>query len=155
MRIDGKLIEKYVITSEDYPKVINRIKIMAGLDISEKRLPQDGRINLSTDTEDFDIRVSSLPTLHGEKLVLRILSKNNLTVQLENLGFTGEELETYKRAVQKPNGIMLISGPTGSGKTTTLYATLKLLNRKDTNILTIEDPIEYTLEGVNQVQQRE
>ena len=155
LRIDGKLIEKYVISSEDYPKVINRIKIMAGLDISEKRLPQDGRINLSTDTEDFDIRVSSLPTLHGEKLVLRILSKNNLTVQLENLGFTGEELETYKRAVQKPNGIMLISGPTGSGKTTTLYATLKLLNRKDTNILTIEDPIEYTLEGVNQVQLRE
>ena len=155
LRIDGKLIEKYVISSEDYPKVINRIKIMAGLDISEKRLPQDGRINLSTDTEDFDIRVSSLPTLHGEKLVLIFLSINNLPVQLVNLGFTGEELETYKRAVQKPNGIMLISGPTGSGKTTTLYATLKLLNRKDTNILTIEDPIEYTLEGVNQVQLRE
>jgi type IV pilus assembly protein PilB len=154
-RIDGKLIEKYVIPSEDYPKIINRIKIMAGLDISEKRLPQDGRINLSTETEDFDIRVSSLPTLHGEKLVLRILAKNGLTVQLENLGFTDTELEVYKRSVQKPNGIVLISGPTGSGKTTTLYATLKLLNKKDTNILTIEDPIEYTLEGVNQVQLRE
>ena len=154
-RIDGKLIEKYVIPSEDYPKVINRIKIMAGLDISEKRLPQDGRINLSTEVEDFDIRVSSLPTLHGEKLVLRILAKNSLTVQLENLGFTENELEVYQRSVQKPNGIVLISGPTGSGKTTTLYATLKLLNKKDTNILTIEDPIEYTLEGVNQVQLRE
>ena len=154
-RIDGKLIEKYVIPSEDYPKVVNRIKIMAGLDISEKRLPQDGRINLSTETEDFDIRVSSLPTLHGEKLVLRILAKNSLTVQLENLGFTEDELEVYKRSVQKPNGIVLISGPTGSGKTTTLYATLKLLNKKDTNILTIEDPIEYTLEGVNQVQLKE
>ena len=154
-RIDGRLIEKYMISSDDYPKIVNRIKIMAGLDISEKRLPQDGRINLSTETEDFDIRVSSLPTLHGEKLVLRILAKNNLTVQLENLGFTQEELEVYKNSVRKPNGIVLISGPTGSGKTTTLYATLKLLNKKNTNILTIEDPIEYTLEGVNQVQLRE
>lgn len=154
-RIDGKLIEKYVISLEEYPKIVNRIKIMAGLDISEKRLPQDGRINLTTEAEDFDIRVSSLPTLHGEKLVLRILSKNSLTVQLAHLGFTEAELQTYTDAVKKPNGIILISGPTGSGKTTTLYATLKLLNQKDTNILTIEDPIEYTLEGVNQVQLRE
>lgn len=152
LRIDGKLMERYVISLEEYPKIINRIKIMASLDISEKRLPQDGRINLTTSQEDFDIRVSSLPTLHGEKLVLRILSKNNLQVSLDNLGFTEEELKTYTTAVQKPNGIVLISGPTGSGKTTTLYATLKLLNTNDTNILTIEDPIEYTLEGVNQVQ---
>ena len=152
LRIDGKLMEKYLISLEEYPKIINRIKIMAGLDISEKRLPQDGRINLTSAQEDFDIRVSSLPTLHGEKLVLRILSKNNVDVSLEKLGFTEKELNTYKTAVQKPNGIVLISGPTGSGKTTTLYATLKLLNDSDTNILTIEDPIEYTLEGVNQVQ---
>lgn len=152
VRIDGKLMERYVISLEEYPKIINRIKIMASLDISEKRLPQDGRINLTTEVEDFDIRVSSLPTLHGEKLVLRILSKNNLHVSLDNLGFTEQELKTYTTAVQKPNGIVLISGPTGSGKTTTLYATLKLLNNKDRNILTIEDPIEYTLEGVNQVQ---
>jgi len=152
LRIDGKLMERYVIALDEYPKIINRIKIMASLDISEKRLPQDGRINLTTEQEDFDIRVSSLPTLHGEKLVLRILSKNNLHVSLDNLGFTKEELDIYTTAVQKPNGIVLISGPTGSGKTTTLYATLKLLNTNDTNILTIEDPIEYTLEGVNQVQ---
>ena len=152
LRIDGKLMERYVISLEEYPKIINRIKIMASLDISEKRLPQDGRINLTTETEDFDIRVSSLPTLHGEKLVLRILSKNNVHVSLDNLGFTEQELNTYITAVQKPNGIVLISGPTGSGKTTTLYATLKLLNKENTNILTIEDPIEYTLEGVNQVQ---
>lgn len=155
LRIDGKLMERYVISLEEYPKIINRIKIMASLDISEKRLPQDGRINLTTAQEDFDIRVSSLPTLHGEKLVLRILSKNNLHVSLDNLGFTKEELNTYTTAVQKPNGIVLISGPTGSGKTTTLYATLKLLNTNDANILTIEDPIEYTLEGVNQVQLRQ
>lgn len=154
-RIDGKLLEKYLISIDEYPKIVNRIKIMAGLDISEKRLPQDGRINLKTAQEDFDIRVSSLPTLHGEKLVLRILSKNSLDVQLENLGFTKEELKIYTSSVQKPNGIILISGPTGSGKTTTLYATLKLLNNNDTNILTIEDPIEYTLEGVNQVQLRQ
>jgi len=154
-RIDGKLLEKYVISIEEYPKIVNRIKIMASLDISEKRLPQDGRINLSTELEDFDIRVSSLPTLHGEKLVLRILTKNNLVVNLDSLGFSSQELEVYKNSVKKPNGIVLISGPTGSGKTTTLYATLKLLNTVDTNILTIEDPIEYTLEGVNQVQLKE
>lgn len=154
-RIDGKLIEKYLISLSEYPKIINRLKIMSGMDISEKRLPQDGRINISTSYEDFDIRVSSLPTLHGEKLVLRILSKNNVAIQLEKLGFSEEEIKTYKNAVKKPNGIILISGPTGSGKTTTLYATLKELNKEDTNILTIEDPIEYTLEGVNQVQLKE
>tara|TARA_R110002033_G_scaffold169674_4_gene210778 strand:+ start:1046 stop:2461 length:1416 start_codon:yes stop_codon:yes gene_type:complete len=154
-RIDGKLIEKYVVLLSEYPKIVNRIKIMASLDISEKRLPQDGRINLATEQDDFDIRVSSLPTLHGEKIVLRILTKNGLVVNLDDLGFTHQELGIYKQSVKKPNGIVLISGPTGSGKTTTLYATLKLLNTKDTNILTIEDPIEYTLEGVNQVQLKE
>ncbi|WP_418637462.1 GspE/PulE family protein [Winogradskyella sp.] len=154
-RIDGKLIEKYVVLLNEYPKIINRIKIMAGLDISEKRLPQDGRINLTTQQENFDIRVSSLPTLHGEKMVLRILTKNGSVVRLDDLGFSNEELKIYKLSVKKPNGIVLISGPTGSGKTTTLYATLKLLNSNDTNILTIEDPIEYTLEGVNQVQLKE
>jgi type IV pilus assembly protein PilB len=154
-RIDGKLIEKYIIPAHEYPKIVNRLKIMGGMDISEKRLPQDGRINISTELEDFDIRVSSLPTLHGEKMVLRILSKNNVAIQLTKLGFTTDELKTYRRSIKKPNGIILISGPTGSGKTTTLYATLKELNKEDTNILTIEDPIEYTLEGVNQVQLKE
>ena len=154
-RIDGKLIEKYVIAFEEYPKIINRLKIMGGMDISEKRLPQDGRINIHTDQEDFDIRVSSLPTLNGEKVVLRILSKNNLSIQLTSLGFTNFELDVYNKAIKKPDGIILISGPTGSGKTTTLYATLKQLNKEDTNILTIEDPVEYTLEGVNQVQLKE
>jgi len=154
-RIDGKLIEKYIISLSEYPKIVNRIKIMASLDISEKRLPQDGRIRLTTEAEDVDIRVSSLPTLHGEKLVLRILSKNGVVANLDELGFTEMELETYKSSVKKPNGMVLISGPTGSGKTTTLYATLKVLNTNDTNILTIEDPIEYTLEGVNQVQLKE
>ena len=154
-RIDGKLLERYVIPTEEYPKIINQLKVKSGLDIAEKRLPQDGRININTPTESYDIRVSSLPTLHGEKLVLRLLSKDAANIQLDNLGFTYEELIRYKNSVKNQNGIVLISGPTGSGKTTTLYATLKLLNTNATNILTIEDPIEYTLDGINQVQLKE
>ena len=154
-RIDGKLLERYVIPKTEYPKIINQLKVKAGLDIAEKRLPQDGRIKINTATEEFDIRVSSLPTLHGEKLVLRLLSKDVTNIQLETLGFTQEELKCYISSVKNQNGIVLISGPTGSGKTTTLYATLKLLNSDTTNIVTIEDPIEYTLEGVNQVQLKE
>ncbi len=154
-RIDGKLIERFLIAEHEYPKIINQLKIKAGLDIAEKRLPQDGRINIKTTTEEFDIRVSSLPTLHGEKIVLRLLSKDATDIQLASLGFTEEELKRYKESIKSQNGIILISGPTGSGKTTTLYATLKLLNTNDTNILTIEDPIEYTLEGINQVQLKE
>lgn len=154
-RLDGKLKEQFIIPLQEYPIIVNKLKIKAGLDISEKRLPQDGRITIKTNTDEFDIRVSSLPTLHGEKIVLRILSKDANHIQLKELGFTEEELKTYGETVKKPNGIILISGPTGSGKTTTLYATLKLLNDDQTNILTIEDPIEYTLEGVNQVQLKE
>lgn len=154
-RLDGKLKEYFVISLQEYPVIINKLKIKAGLDISEKRLPQDGRITVKNGADEFDIRVSSLPTLHGEKIVLRILSKDADHIQLEDLGFTNHELKTYKETIKKPNGIVLISGPTGSGKTTTLYATLKLLNDSKTNILTIEDPIEYTLEGVNQVQLKE
>ncbi len=154
-RLDGKLKEQFIITLQEYPIIVNKLKIKAGLDISEKRLPQDGRITIKTNTEEFDIRVSSLPTLHGEKMVLRILSKSASHINLSDLGFTQVELKTYKETVRKPNGIILISGPTGSGKTTTLYATLKLLNDDMTNILTIEDPIEYTLEGINQVQLKE
>ena len=154
-RIDGKLLEKFIISTTEYPVIINRIKIMAGMDISEKRLPQDGRINIATDSTDFDIRVSTLPTLHGEKIVLRLLSKDTTSIQLENLGFSKKEIQTYRECIKKPHGIILISGPTGSGKTTTLYATLKELNNVNTNILTIEDPIEYTLEGINQVQLKE
>lgn len=154
-RLDGKLKEYYIISLTEYPVIVNKLKIKAGLDISEKRLPQDGRITIKNGLDEFDIRVSSLPTLHGEKIVLRILSKDADHIQLEDLGFTEKELFNYKETIKKPNGIVLISGPTGSGKTTTLYATLKLLNDDKTNILTIEDPIEYTLEGVNQVQLKE
>lgn len=154
-RLDGKLKEQYSISKTEYPKIINQIKIQAGLDISQKRLAQDGRISIKSDQEDFDIRVSSLPTLYGEKIVMRILKRETQNVDLKNLGFTERELKIFLEAVRMPNGIILISGPTGSGKTTTLYGTLKILNNESSNILTIEDPIEYTLEGINQVQLKE
>lgn len=154
-RLDGKLKEQFLISTEEYPIIVNKIKIRSQLDISEKRLPQDGRITISTEYEDFDIRVSVLPTLHGEKIVLRILSKDTSHIDLESVGFTESELKIFLENIKKPNGIVLISGPTGSGKTTTLYATLKKLNEHTTNILTVEDPIEYTLEGINQVQLKE
>ena len=155
MRIDGKLIERFVIQKDVYPSLINKIKIKANLDIAEKRLPQDGRIFYSDEWSNFDIRVSILPALHGEKIVLRLLSKDSTQIDIEKLGFTEEQLKTYRNSIVKPHGIILISGPTGSGKTTTLYATPKILNREESNILTIEDPIEYTLEGINQVQLKE
>lgn len=155
LRLDGKLKEQYTITNKEYPQLINQIKIQSGLDISQKRLAQDGRITYKNGNEEFDIRVSTMPTLYGEKIVLRLLSRDTQDVQLNDLGFTKKELELYREATKKPQGIILISGPTGSGKTTTLYGTLKELNKEVSNILTIEDPIEYTLEGINQVQLRE
>lgn len=154
-RLDGKLKEQYTIPLIEYPQLINQIKIQAGLDISQKRLAQDGRITVKAASDDFDIRVSTMPTLYGEKVVLRILKRDAQAVDLQQLGFNTRELKLYLEGVKMPNGIVLISGPTGSGKTTTLYGTLKLLNKEETNILTIEDPIEYTLDGINQVQLKE
>jgi type IV pilus assembly protein PilB len=151
-RVDGQLVERHKIHKTEYPTLINKIKIEAKCDIAEKRLPQDGRIRFTVNNSKIDIRVSILPTLHGEKVVLRLLGNDATHIDILKLGFTNEELERYQLAIQKTHGIILISGPTGSGKTTTLYATLKLLNKSKSNILTIEDPIEYTLDGVNQVQ---
>ena len=155
IRIDGMMVERYLLNREEYPALINKIKIQANLDIAEKRLPQDGRIQFKASEEQFDIRVSVLPTLHGEKVVLRLLNNNAANIDLNHVGFSDFDLENYLQGVRRPNGILLISGPTGSGKTTTLYATLKYLNKETRNILTIEDPIEYTLEGINQVQLKE
>ncbi|MDI5887622.1 GspE/PulE family protein [Flavobacterium yafengii] len=150
-RIDGQLIERYKVERENYLELVNKIKIKAKLNITEKRLPQDGRIT----NESFDIRVSILPTLFGEKIVMRLLGQDASNIDLSTLGLQKEELKHYLEAVKKPNGIILISGPTGSGKTTTLYATLQLLNDSRRNIVTVEDPIEYTLKGINQVQLKE
>jgi len=155
IRIDGMLIERYILNRSEYPTLINKIKIKANLDIAEKRLPQDGRIFFKSGDTKFDIRVSVLPTLHGEKIVLRLLSNDATNINIEQLGFSETDLKNYLEGIRKPNGIVLISGPTGSGKTTTLYATLNILNQEKTNILTVEDPIEYTLEGINQVQLKE
>lgn len=151
IRIDGHLVEKYKLEREEYPELVNKVKIKSNLDITEKRLPQDGRLSFP----EFDIRVSILPTLHGEKIVLRILARDASQVDLNKLGFENQEKIDYLEGVKQPNGIVLISGPTGSGKTTTLYATLKILNEEKRNIMTVEDPIEYTLKGINQVQLKE
>jgi len=155
LRIDGQMVERYQLVNADYPALVNKIKIMAKLDIAEKRLPQDGRIFFKQGGQQFDIRVSVLPTLHGEKVVMRLLSNDASHIDISQLGFEEKDLQHYLEGVKRPNGILLISGPTGSGKTTTLYATLKLLNKTTRNILTIEDPVEYTLEGINQVQLKE
>jgi type IV pilus assembly protein PilB len=150
-RIDGQLIEFYKLEHEKYLELVNKVKIKSKLNITEKRLPQDGRIT----TSDFDIRVSILPTLFGEKIVMRILGQDASNIDLNTLGLHKEQLLKYLEAIKKPHGIILISGPTGSGKTTTLYATLRLLNDNKRNIVTVEDPIEYTLKGINQVQLKE
>jgi type IV pilus assembly protein PilB len=151
MRIDGHLIEKNNIEKEDYAELINQIKIKSKLNITEKRLPQDGRIEY----DGFDIRVSILPTHYGENVVMRILGKDASNLNIKSLGLEDQDLSVYLENIKKPNGIILISGPTGSGKTTTLYATLKHVNVTEKKIVTVEDPIEYTLKGINQVQLRE
>lgn len=155
IRIDGELVERYHLEKATYPSLVNKIKIRANLDIAEKRLPQDGRIFFQNNHQKFDLRVSILPTLYGEKVVMRLLSSDIGNIALEELGFEQQQLEDYLEGIKRPNGIVLISGPTGSGKTTTLYATMHLLNETSRNITTIEDPIEYTLEGINQVQLKE
>ncbi len=154
-RVDGVLIDRHKLNKAEYPTLVNKIKIAASCDIAEKRMPQDGRIRFKFNNSNLDMRVSILPTLYGEKIVLRLLGSDASHIDIVKLGFTDKENERYQLAVKKPNGIILISGPTGSGKTTTLYATLKVLNKPTNNILTIEDPIEYTLDGVNQVQLKE
>lgn len=155
IRIDGLLVERYRYDKADHPGLVNRVKVTAGLDISEKRLPQDGRMVLDRDGLRSDIRVSILPTLHGEKVVLRLLGQDAGELRIEKLGLDERQLADYVQGVQRPHGMVLISGPTGSGKTTTLYATLKRLNEVRRNVVTVEDPVEYTLEGINQVQLRE
>ena len=152
LRIDGKLIEKARLEEGQTRAIINQLKIAARLDIAEKRLPQDGRTTIKTSSGEVDARVSILPCHYGEKAVVRLLTKNQDLLDLNNIGLSTREYDSYIRSTSRHSGLVLISGPTGSGKTTTLYATLNNLNTKHINILTAEDPIEYTLEGINQVQ---
>lgn len=155
LRIDGGLVEKHKLNKEEYNGLISVIKLKSGLDIAERRKPQDGRYSHETEEESFDLRVAIIPTLRGEKVVMRILSNDKGNLKLDDLGFSEKELKDYRNNVYKHNGIVLISGPTGSGKTTTLYATLQELNKEAVNIMTVEDPVEYTLDGINQVQVKE
>lgn len=154
-RIDGQLNEAMRIIKNTQGPVITRIKIMANMNIAERRIPQDGRIEFSDGSKNIDIRVSSLPTVFGEKLVLRLLDKNNFMLTKEQLGLGIEDMAVFDKLLRRPNGIILLTGPTGSGKTTTLYAMLRELNKPNINIITVEDPVEYSLEGINQVQVNE
>ena len=151
-RIDGILVEHMRTSAKAYKAIISRIKIMANLNISEKRLPQDGRIYLVVDNKPVDFRVSTMPTSKDEKVVMRVLDKSSFMVSKEKLGFSEESIEIYDNLLSKPYGLILVVGPTGSGKTTTLYSMLNQLNDVEKNILTIEDPVEYELEGINQSQ---
>ena len=151
-RIDGALYEKATYSIRLLPAIVARIKIIGGMDISEKRKPQDGRITQVVDRKEFDIRVSILPTVYGEKVVMRLTSKNALTREKSQLGFKPKELKRFDHILQNPHGILLVTGPTGSGKSTTLYTALSELNREDVNIITVEDPVEANIDGINQVQ---
>ena len=158
-RIDGVLYNVMALPMKLRDPLISRVKIMAKLDIAEKRLPQDGRIKIKMKVEnrsrDLDFRVSVLPTLWGEKIVMRLLDKTKLMLDMTKLGFEQHSLERFKNAISKPYGIVLVTGPTGSGKTNTLYSAIASLNKPDTNIMTAEDPVEFNLPGINQVQIRE
>jgi type IV pilus assembly protein PilB len=151
-RIDGTLVEVKSPPKKMQSAIISRIKILSDLDIAERRLPQDGRCRIRVGRRHIDIRVSSLPTAYGEKVVMRLLDKANLFANIEELGLEPKEQEKFINAIERPHGMMLVTGPTGSGKTTTLYSALNYINSPDKNIITVEDPVEYELEGINQVQ---
>ncbi len=150
MRIDGNLQSMPAPSKKYYPAIVSRIKIMSDLDISERRLPQDGKCRIKVSGQKIDIRVSIIPTIWGEKIVLRILAKSLFGLKIEKVGFTPTELEFFKEAITAPYGMILVTGPTSSGKTTTLYSALGHINTEDINIMTAEDPVEYETQGINQ-----
>ncbi|MFA6217402.1 MAG: ATPase, T2SS/T4P/T4SS family [Candidatus Omnitrophota bacterium] len=151
-RIDGILRHQPSLPRDLAGAIISRFKIMSNLDIAEKRLPQDGRIMMKIGSKNIDFRVSTCPTVHGENVVLRILDKTGLVLGLESLGFPSREMSLFKEILSSPYGIVLVTGPTGSGKTTTLYSSMQMLNKEDVNIMTVEDPVEYQFQGMRQVQ---
>ncbi|NCU31945.1 MAG: type II/IV secretion system protein, partial [Candidatus Moranbacteria bacterium] len=151
-RIDGILQEKLILPRSVAEALVSRIKILSRLKIDEKRLPQDGRFGFSSDKGDVDLRISTLPTVHGEKVVIRLLRKQEHIATMEELGMTGKTLADFLEVIKIPQGIVLVTGPTGSGKTTTLYSALNIVNKTAVNILTVEDPVEYEMAGISQVQ---
>jgi type IV pilus assembly protein PilB len=155
VRIDGLLYEFMSLKMETHPPVVSRLKIMANLDIAERRIPQDGRIQVNVDGRTIDLRFSSMPSVHGEKVVLRILDKNKALLDINKLGFDTEMLNQFKSVLKKPYGLILVCGPTGCGKTTTLYSAITTLNSSEKNIITIEDPVEYQLDNITQSQVKE
>lgn len=152
MRIDGQLVEKMEIKSAAHSNLIARIKIMSGMDIAEKRVPQDGRIETKVDGRSVDLRVSALPTVYGEKVVIRVLGGIGTVLSIGQLGMSETNMEFFKKIIKSPNGIILVCGPTGSGKSTTLYSVLSEVNDTSINTITVEDPVEYKLDGITQVQ---
>lgn len=154
-RMDGDMYEFMTPPMKLKDAITSRLKIIANLNIAEKRLPQDGRIKIKVLKKDVDLRVSCLPCYHGEKIVMRILDKTNLQLDLTKLGFEKKALEDFQEAIEQPYGMVLVTGPTGSGKTTTLYSAIDQLNRIETNLLTAEDPVEFTIKGINQVQMKD
>ncbi len=154
-RIDGSLRDLMKPPPGMHAAIVSRVKILGKMDIAEKRLPQEGRVRIVAEGREIDLRVSSIPTLLGEKLVIRILDKQNLRVRMEDLGFRTEALEAFQRTLRMPHGMVLVTGPTGSGKTTTLYSALDLLRSPELNIVTVEDPVEYQLDLINQIQVHE
>jgi general secretion pathway protein E len=151
-RIDGVLHDVESPPKRLQAAIVSRVKIMAKMNIAERRLPQDGRIMLRVKGKEIDFRVSSIPTIHGESIVLRILDKSSIVLDIEKLGFPEDTMEGFRELIQKPHGIILVTGPTGSGKTTTLYCALGKINSPDKKIITVEDPVEYQLRGINQIQ---
>lgn len=152
LRIDGVLYELMSPKLEMHPAVVSRLKVMANLDIAERRIPQDGRIQVQVEGRKVDLRFSSMPGIHGEKVVLRILDKSRAMLDLNTLGFDPEVLERFKYLLRRPHGLIVVCGPTGSGKTTTLYSAMTMLNAPEKNLITIEDPVEYQLDRINQNQ---
>lgn len=152
MRIDGLLRDILTVPRELQAAVTSRVKVMSGLDITERRVPQDGRFNVKVRDKDIDLRVSTLPTVYGEKIVARLLDKSGMRLSRENIGLSGEDMEKYERLIRIKNGVILVVGPTGSGKSTTMYTMIGDLNKRDVNLVTLEDPVEYNIDGVNQVQ---
>ena len=151
-RIDGHLVEQEPVPRAAAAAIVSRLKLMAGLDIAERRLPQDGRIKLPVGNREIDFRVATAPSLHGESVVLRILDRSGVTLDFTALGVAPEPLAALQRQLDRPNGIVLVTGPTGSGKTTTLYTALERLNRPNRKLVTVEDPVEYQIQGINQIQ---
>ncbi|WP_287596388.1 type II/IV secretion system protein [Thermomonas sp.] len=152
MRTDGILHTRMTLPASRYPAVASRVKLISGMDIAERRLPQDGRLSARVSGQEIDVRASAVPAVHGESIVLRLLPKERQDLSLARLGFSGRDLQMFRAWAREPHGIVLVTGPTGSGKSTTLYATLEEMNQRDRKMITVEDPVEYEVDGVTQIQ---